>query len=236
MVVADPGAELLRLVTGGGANTPPPTEANAADKGSAELIRRRFGVALPPPFAGRPGPHEPVRPATATDGAAIAAVKWRAFGANYRNGVLDDVFLDRREVAPSPSFWVGRAMLPPSRRHRLLVWGRPGAVFGYADTGPVHDDDANRDRPEAGEVYELYVDPVAQRTGGGSRLLAAVERSMVEWGAQWAELAVLDTNAEARAFYEARGWTDTGQVSHVDLGTVAFDERRLARRLGTGPS
>lgn len=236
MVVADPGAELLRLVTGGGADTAPPIEASAGDRRSAELIRRRFGLALPPPFACVPGRDEPVRRAVATDGAAIAAVKWRAFGASYRGGVLSDAFLDRREVAPPPPFWVGRAMLPPSRRHRLLVWGRPGTVFGYADTGPVHDDDANAERAEAGEVYELYVDPMAQRRGGGARLLAATEEEMVDWGAHWAELSVLDTNTDARAFYEAGGWVDTGQLTHVDLATVAFDERRLARRLRTGPS
>ncbi|MCU1352203.1 MAG: hypothetical protein JWM05_1412, partial [Acidimicrobiales bacterium] len=59
------------------------------------------------PPSGDPLP--PVRPAAATDGAAIAAVKWRAFGTSYR-GILPDELLDRREVVPPVAFWVGRAM------------------------------------------------------------------------------------------------------------------------------
>jgi ribosomal protein S18 acetylase RimI-like enzyme len=233
MVVADPAAELLGLVTAGGAVGEVAIEPSDAARRAAHLVRRRFGLALPPPFTAAPsaGDEErPIRRATAFDGAAIAAVKWRAFGVTYR-GVLPDRFLDQREVVPPPAFWSGRAMVPPSPRYQLWVWGRPGEVFGYADTGPVHPDDASPDRPEAGELYELYVDPAAQGCGGGSRLLAEAEASLAASSAGWAELSVLDVNHRARAFYEARGWTDTGRVNHVDLGVVAFDERRYDRRL-----
>jgi len=179
---------------------------------------------------------EPVRVAGALDGAAIAAVKWRAFGSNYRGGVLPDAFLDGREVVPPASFWVGRAMVPPSRRHRLLVWGRPGCVYGYLDAGPVHDADAGPNGPEAGEVYELYVDPTAQAQGGGARLLSAAEDWFRSVGYGRAELSTLATNPLAQAFYWSRGWEPTGKMEHVDLGSVAFDEVRFARRLtGTQP-
>jgi len=229
VVVADPGADLLRLVTAAG--DPPPAEPTPAGARSAALIRRRFGLALPPPFVGHPGPDEPVRIATATDGPAIAAVKWRAFGANYRGGVLDDDFLDHRGVVPPASFWVGRAMLPPSRRHRLLVWGRPGTVFGYLDAGPVHPEDVDRDAPESGEVYELYVDPVVQGRGGGGRLLDAAEAWFRSAGFERAELSTLVTNPAAQGFYRSRGWEPTGRIIPVDLGVVAFEEMRFARRL-----
>ena len=205
--------------------------ASRSEARSAELIRRRFGLSLPPPFIGRPGPDEPIRVATAADGPAIAAVKWRAFGANYRGGVMADDFLDGRDVVPPPSFWIGRAMLPPSRRHRLFVWGRPGTVFGYLDAGPVHPEDADPTQPESGEVYELYVDPVAQRAGGGARLLAAAEEWLASVGFERAELSTLVTNPDAQAFYRDRGWEPTGRIIPVDLGVVAFEELRLARRL-----
>lgn len=236
MVVGDPGAELLALVTAGGAAGEVATEASDASMTAARLIRRRFGLALPPPFVTPPAPGDdrPIRRATAMDGAAITAVKWRAFGSTYR-GVLPDEFLDRRDIVPPASFWSGRAMLPPSPRYRLWVWGRPGEVLGYADTGPVHLEDASADRPDGGELYELYVDPAAQSSGGGCALLAAAEQGLAEHG-EWGELSVLDVNLRARAFYEARGWTNTEQVSHTDLGVVAFDERRYARRLGPGRS
>ncbi|WP_426571706.1 N-acetyltransferase family protein [Aquihabitans sp. McL0605] len=232
MVIADPTADLLRLVTEPG--DPPPAEPTASAARTAALIRRRFGLSLPPPFAGAPGPDEPIRVAAPTDGAAIAAIKWRAFGANYRGGVLADSFLDARGVVPPASFWVGRAMLPPSRRHRLLVWGRPGTVFGYLDAGPVHPDDADPTRPDSGEVYELYVDPTAQGRGGGGRLLAEAEDWFRSVGYVRAELSTLATNPSAQAFYEAHGWRPTGRIVPVDLGVVAFEEVRYARRLAPG--
>jgi ribosomal protein S18 acetylase RimI-like enzyme len=232
MVVADPAAELLGLVIAGGTVDEPTPVATEAARQAAHLVRRRFGLALPPPFVAPPPPGEerPIRQATAFDGAAIAAVKWRAFGVTYR-GVLPDRFLDHRDVVPPPAFWSGRAMVPPSPRYRLWVWGRPGEVLGYADTGPVHPDDSSAERPEAGEVYELYVDPAAQGLGGGTRLLVEAEASLAAAGGGWGELSVLDVNHRARSFYESRGWIDTGRVTHVDLGVVAFDERRYARRL-----
>lgn len=228
MVIAEPGAELLGLVVAGG--DPAPREAQANAVRAANLLRRRFGLSLPLPFVAPPAEDEPIRVATAVDGPAIAAVKWRAFGTSYR-GILDDGFLDGREVVPPASFWVGRAMVPPSRSHRLLVWGRPGAVYGYIDCGPVHPDDAAPERPDAGEVYELYVDPVAQGRGGGARLLAEAEVWFAERSFSALELSVLAGNEVAQAFYLARGWAPTGNVKHVDLGTVAFDERRLAKAL-----
>ncbi|MCU1372408.1 MAG: hypothetical protein JWO77_3602 [Ilumatobacteraceae bacterium] len=231
MVVADPSAELIGLVTGPG--DPPSDEATPAAARSAALIRRRFGLALPPPFAGPPSADHPVRVALPTDGAAIAAIKWRAFGASYRGGVLPDAFLDQRGIVPPVSFWIGRAMVPPTRRHRLLVWGGPGTVFGYLDAGPVHDDDADPGHPASGEVYELYVDPVAQGRGGGGRLLDAAEDWFRSAGYERAELSTLASNPRAQAFYLSRGWTPTGRVTPVDLGVVAFEEVRFARPLGT---
>lgn len=230
MVVADPAAELLRLITSH--PDPPPSTAGAADQRTAALVRRRFGLSLPPPFAGAPG-DEPVRVAVAADGPAIAAVKWRVFGTDYRGGVLDDDFLDQRDVVPPASFWTGRAMVPPSRRHRLFVWGRPGTVFGYLDAGPVHPDDAaGPDAPPAGEVYELYVDPTAQGRGAGRRLLAEAEAWFAGHGLARMELSTMATNARARAFYRSLGWEETGRVTPVDLGVVAFVEVRLARSVG----
>lgn len=234
MVIADPSAEVLDLVRALG--DPAPSVAPAGSQRRAELVRRRFGVALPPPFAGVPAAEEPIRPAVAHDGAAIASIKWRAFGTSYR-GVLPDTFLDARDVVPPASFWTGRAMVQPSRRHRLLVWGRPGRVFGYVDTGPAHPDDlpAASGAVEAGgpgavgEVYELYVDPAAQGLGGGARLLAAGAAALADAGFARLELSVMARNERAQRFYRAQGWNPTGRVVHVDLGSLAFDEARFAR-------
>ncbi len=231
MVVADPAAELVALVRAQG--DPAPSQDTPGAQARARLIRRRFGLSLPPSFDESIDRDAPIRPAVAADGPAIALVKYRVFGTNYRK-VLSDDFLDGRDVVPSPSFWVGRAMVPPSRRHHLLVWGRPGRVQGYVDTGPVREDEspgeaADPDEFRVGEVYELYVDPAAQGLGGGGRLLAAAVESLDAAGFTRLELSVIATNSRARAVYAASGWRETGRVDHVDLGVVAFDEVRLTR-------
>lgn len=237
MVVADPSAELLDLVRSLG--DPAPGDAIPPIRARAELVRRRFGLALPPPFVGPPGDGEPVRRATALDGAAIAAIKWRCFGTNYR-GVFPDAFLDGRDVVPPASYWTGRAMVPPSRRHGLFVWGRPGTVHGYVDCGPSElvppgtgRDGSGSDGSgsESGEVFELYVDPSRQGAGGGGRLLAEAERFLASVGFATAELSAVEGNEAARRFYVTHGWTDTDRTIAVDLGIVAFEERRFARPL-----
>jgi ribosomal protein S18 acetylase RimI-like enzyme len=237
VVVADPAAELLALVRA--QPDPAPAEAPPTAVARAQLIRRRFGMSLPLPFVEPPDDHEPVRTATALDGAAVAAVKWRAFGTSYRGGVLPDSFLDRREVVPPARYWVGRALVPPSRRHRLLVWGRPGTVYGYVDCGPAHADDVSAgggdEVGDVGEVWELYVDPGAQRRGGGRLLLDAASAWLDRVGLSHQELSVLRSNPAAIAFYDRQGWHPTGEVRPVDLGVVAFEELRL-RRAGPGSS
>lgn len=240
MVVAEPSAELLGLVRSEG--DPPVLAAPPGAVRQAELIRRRFGLALPPLFLAFDAPveDEPIRLATAFDGAAIASVKWRAYGVNYRGGVLPDAFIDQRDVVPPASFWTGRAMVPPSRRHRLLVWGRPGRVLGYVDAGPAHPEDIDHTAATAdpaddvGEIFELYVDPAVQGRGGGTRLLAEATDALAQAGFTRLELNVLATNPAAQGFYRHNGWEPTGQVRHVDLGAVAFDEARFSRRLVGG--
>jgi GNAT superfamily N-acetyltransferase len=67
-------------------------------------------------------------------------------------------------------------------------------VVGYAS---VRDD---------GDLRTLYVDPVAQGAGVGTRLLAEAERA----GAN--SLQVFEANHHARRFYEDRGWQADGRT------------------------
>jgi GNAT superfamily N-acetyltransferase len=138
--------------------------------------------------------------------------------------VLPDEFLDRREVVPPASAWVNRATLPPSRRHALLVWGRPGEVHGYVDIGPAREDDL--DAAVTGEVRELYVDPSSQRRGGGALLLGAAIERLDAAGLSDHRLWVMAANAAGQAFYVAQGWAPDGSTKRVDLGTFAVEERR----------
>lgn len=217
MVVSDPAAELLELVRAAG--DPAPCRPDPAGAARAALIRRRFGLALPPPFVELAG--EPrIRPAEVTDAAAIAAVRWRSFGTDYR-GVLPDRFLDDRDLVPPVSYWMER--VAARGPEGLVVWGDPGSVFGYLEHG-ISETDADH-----GEIFELYVDPCAQGRGGGAALLHRAIEALGEHGVAAVEVAAVAGNARAHTFYVRHGFRDTGERNRLDLGVDAVEERRFVR-------
>ncbi len=194
-------------------------------------MRRRFGLSLPPPFAASPPAPVSVRAAEATDGAAIAAVKWRSWRRAYRT-ILPDAFLDDLAVVPTPGYWIGRAAVPPSHRHGCFVAGPRGTVLGIADVAPTRDEDL--DREAVTEVLVLYVDPAAQRRGIGGALLAAAVDHARTTGAAEVVLWVAEANVGARAFYEAAGWRADGAGKRFEVTPeVAMEEVRY--RLGPIP-
>jgi ribosomal protein S18 acetylase RimI-like enzyme len=230
-VIQDPSHELIALVRRTWPDDPPEAERKAA-----ELARRRFGISLPPPFAPKVGPNGelPVRVASGADGTAIAAVKWRSWQVGYR-GVIDDDFLDHRmEIHPTAGYWSERAHLPPSRRHRLLVLGRAGVVYGFCDGGPYRDDDleAGVDPDRVGQVYSLYLDPTIYRLGQGSVLLAAMVDDLRQVGFADFRLWVADTNVKAQAFYRAQGRAHDGGTEVRTFPDLAVRELRF--RLAAG--
>jgi len=171
-----------------------------------------------------------VRPAEPPDGAAIAAVKWRAWRRAYR-GILPDAFLDDLAVMPPPGYWVQRATAatPETDGHWCFVAGPRGVVLGMADVVPARDEDLDAGR--TAEVRMLYVDPSAQRRGVGGALLDAATGHAVEAGSEGLVLWVAEANAGARAFYEAAGWRPDGAGKRYQFTPeVAMDEVRY--RLG----
>jgi len=206
----------------------------AGDLRDLRLARRRFGVALPPPFV--PVPRAPtdlaIRPAGPGDGAAIAAVQRRAWRTGYR-GLLADAFLDDLDFSYLGAYWTGRATVAPTPRHRLLVAGPRGEVHGVVDAGPSRDDDVPVGAdglPETGEVRSLYVDPSVQGGGLGSALLAAATDVLVAQGSAELVLWVVEGNARARGFYERRGWAADGGRKRTPVEDGVLTEVRYRLR------
>ncbi len=207
-------------------------EPSAADRRTLALARRRFAVALPPPFASPVADDAaaPVRPALVGDGAAIAAVKWRAYRLAYR-GVLPDAFLDELGFHPGPAWWIDLAAHPASAGHRALVAGRPGEVHGACAVGPNRDGELGG---RVGEVRQLYVDPTAAGRGLGRRLLDAGLEALGAAGYDDVRLWVISANQRARRFYEGQGWEEDGTTKRwvLEPEGVVFDEVRY--RYGPG--
>lgn len=145
----------------------------------------------------------PLRPALPHDAEAIGALHVRAWQAAYR-GLLPDDLLDGLSIP----VWVER------RRKALLspwgplvanhVWEGEAGVLGWASTGPTRD--ADLDASRVGEVYAIYLEPVAVGRGHGRVLLEHALGGLVAQGFGEVVLWVLAENARARRFYERAGF------------------------------
>jgi GNAT superfamily N-acetyltransferase len=207
---------------------------DAGDLRDLRLARRRFGVALPPPFVPVPGAPGalPIRAAGPGDGAAVAAVQRRAWRHGHR-GLLPDAFLDDLDLSYLGAYWTGRATVSPTPRHRLLVAGPRGEVHGAVDVGPAQDDTGPvgpDGLPVAGEVRNLFVDPSAQGAGLASALLAVAFEVLVAQGCPEIVLWVLEGNARARRLYEHRGWSPDDGRRPSPVGDGALSEVRYRTR------
>lgn len=156
-----------------------------------------------------------LRDATAADAAAVAEIVVTTWRAAYTGMVPDDV-LAGLSVPEHQARW--ETWLPVEPPSFCLVAGSP--PVGFVAGGLQGD----------GEIYTLYVLPSAWRRGVGATLLAAATARLRDAGATAAGLWVLRDNTPARSFYEALGWTATGQerperMHGVDLPAVRYTTR-----------
>jgi ribosomal protein S18 acetylase RimI-like enzyme len=128
-----------------------------------------------------------IRRATPDDAAGIAAVLVRSWRRAYAD-IVDPQVLDDLDVDERAQKW--REWL---NENEALAWvaEEGGRVVGFASL-------------RGAKLTTLYVDPVAQGAGVGTRLLAEAE------GAGARELEIFEANGHGRHFYEARGWRDAG--------------------------
>jgi ribosomal protein S18 acetylase RimI-like enzyme len=167
--------------------------------------------------SGTDGVH--VRRATAADAQAVARVQVRGWLHAYEDIVpperLAHWTVERREP-------VWRAMLDEGAG--AWVAEAAGRVAGFVAVGAARDPDA---QAGTGELYALYVDPVAQGAGLGRRLLDAGVAELRALGFAAATLWVFERNGNARGFYERHGWTlDPSGAPDPDWSAPAVRYRR----------
>ena len=161
--------------------------------------------------------YRPARPGDAQAIAGLHADSWRR---HYR-GAYTDAFLDDEAAIFLGDMWAGRFAAPDPSTRTILA-ERDGRVVGLAHTVLGR-------HPTWGALLDnLHVSYGLKRQGVGSRLLALSARAVLDAApASGLYLWVLEQNAAARAFYEARGGSC---VEHKLAGAPGGDVTTLNGR------
>lgn len=138
------------------------------------------------------------RAAGPDDAQAVAALHADSWQRHYR-GAFADAFLDNDAAGYLLPMWTGR-LASPDPKARTILAEIDGEVVGLAHT--FLGDDATW----GAFLDNLHVTHGLKRLGIGTRLLALTGREVLDWSpSSGLYLWVLEQNANARAFYAARG-------------------------------
>jgi ribosomal protein S18 acetylase RimI-like enzyme len=166
-----------------------------------------------------------LRTAAPADVPAIAALHLASWRSAYRDitpvGFLDTVTLESRLARWERTFAPGER-----ERTETVVVVRSGIIVGLCSFGP-------RSEPASstiGEIYALHVDPESRRDGLGTLLLDEACRRLRARRFAGAVLWVLRANVNARGFYEAVGWSITGEEHLEERNGSVIPEVRYALR------
>jgi len=157
------------------------------------------------------------RAALPSDAEAVAAIHDAAWRSTYQ-GIIPHLYLERMIARRGPLWW--QRQIERGSKITLLIFD--GVPQGYAAWG-----EARGPWPwPAGEIFELYVSPVFQGAGLGTRLFAAARDELKRRGYGRLIVWALQDNELACAFYDALGGvtvaTAPERFSGVSLTRVAF--------------
>ena len=117
--------------------------------------------------------------------------------------------------------------------HRRFVLAERGTgLVGFAEV-TVNAQAAPDGGVTGAELVRLYIQPAAQGTGMGRRLIGAAEALSAEAGLPALWLTAWDGNHRALAFYARVGYADVGETTYTIEGNT-FGNRVLARTLTGG--
>lgn len=169
-----------------------------------------------------------VRLALPAEAGAIATLQRRAWQQTLPADLLGEV-LDSVDLATMTESWEAAILRPPLAQFRVLVALGDERVVGFAALGPSDDPDA-----EAGQdalVAEFVVDPLAQRSGHGSRLLNACVDTLRADGFHRATWWVQSNDDILRRFLTEAGWDADG--AHTEVALAEAGPRLKLVRLHT---
>lgn len=171
-----------------------------------------------------------IRPATAADASAIAAVHVASWRETYE-GLAPAEVLAELSVEQRAERW--RAILSdltsPPQSAVFLALAEDGSAAGFASCGRQQSEVLGKSGYE-GEFSAIYILKSAQRQGVGRRLMALMAQELLSRHIEWASLWVLRNNFSARRFYEKLGGRKIGvEGMWHGVPEVAYGWRDLGR-------
>lgn len=138
--------------------------------------------------------------------AEIHIFGWRCA---YRGIISDDILFNKRSVAECITRWHEERVY--NKESETYVYD-DGIVKAFLTIGRSRD----KDKPNAFELWGIYVDPSFKRQGIGKQLVTFCENKAKERGFKEIILHVLEKNKNSRKFYEKMGYKTDGMRVFLD--------------------
>lgn len=169
-----------------------------------------------------------VRSARPSDAAALARIHVDSWQAAYL-GIIPGEQLNALRVGEKTAAYARSLAQENGGKSRTLVVLSEGEIRGFAGVGPTRDPD---DSPHfIGEIYTLYLAPVAWGRGLGFELFKAAQDHLRDKLFSAATVWVLRDNTRARRFYEMAGFARDRGARLTSVGPIALPELRYRARL-----
>lgn len=169
-----------------------------------------------------------IRSARIEDASQIAVIHVQSWQGAYR-GLLPQTFLDGLHPSQRIGGWQRSLSEMDRDRAGILVADAGASLLGFISYSPTRDDDADPER--VGEIQAIYLVPAAWSKGIGRQLMDAALGRLIDAGFDQATLWVLDSNARARRFYEAGGWSADGAIMQDESRGFLLTEVRYRKEL-----
>lgn len=162
-----------------------------------------------------------IRNATLEDVKDIATIHVTAWQTVYKD-LIPQSYLDNLSITKREQTW--HNILTDSKTH-TIVQEINGLVVGFANFGHTRDED--KDLLLTGEITSIYLNPKYWKKGLGTALFEFILENMKKREFTQVTLWVLDTNQQARSFYQKMGLKPDGATKidireHFELREIRY--------------
>jgi ribosomal protein S18 acetylase RimI-like enzyme len=168
-----------------------------------------------------------LRLATIEDAETIATIHVRTWQTTYE-GIMPAQYLASLSIEERANLW---RRVVSEQRGTVLLATAPYREVGFISFGPSRDGDGK----EKAEIYAIYVLPEFWHQGIGGELLEEAERRIKDNHFIAITLWVLEKNALATRFYEARGFRLDAARKAKTIGGLLLTEIRYEKRISNLP-